>query len=780
MAKGMVLWGIGSALLLSGCARLEAAMKPRVVLVDDGKARCVLVLPEDATEDEVLAANELQTHLEKMSGAKPDIVRGAVPEGVVPVRIGLGLSPDTEAVIRGTGDDPASYILDSTDSTICIAGLSPEGTLFAAYELLEQLGCRWYLPGDLGTVVPKKRTVALRAGRTIRVPSFPHRHLQAISRQLPWYRRQRLGGLYFPGAHGIRLQPKADLEKDAELFALVGGKRVKRQLCLSNPEVLKRAIAATLQYIEKNPDKEYFGMGPNDGAGFCECEGCRELDGGEWDPFAAETSMTDRYVWFFNRVLEAVHQMHPGKKLCFYSYHSYKLTPKKWPVDPHIVPAFAPITLCRIHGMSNPICPDRSFYAHLMKSWGEIVPALFERGYYFNLACPGFPWSKVHAVRDEIPKAFEYGVKGWRVECVSSWAPNGLTHYMAARLMWDVQTDVDALLAEFYNTFFGPAAGPMGAYLDSLDATIRDSDVHSGSSYCMLQFFDGAWMARGKALLDEAASKAGAGTYGQRVRIYRLNYDMLEAFLEMIQARNEFDFARARDAREQIDEIIELMIHFRLYPNPSIEEPITAESRKKRFRARNGEARLLYARPARSYMKRFWVDATETGYERTVTRGELVAGTPDEWDFLIDPFDVGEVTGWYRDGAIGGSWQPIKTKSATWSDQGLHYYKGVAWYRTTVNIPDSFAGRNVLLWFGGVDEKAKVWLNGTLLGVSEEKPFGLPGEAGAFRPFELDATSAIRFGAANALAVRIENHHVNEIGTGGIVAPVMFWSPKSK
>lgn len=753
-------------------------MEPGVVLVEDGKASCVLVLAEEAPDDEVLAALELQTHIEKMTGVKLDIARGRASEGRTPVRIGLALNPDADAAIRQEGAEPASFMLEATDTSICVAGLAPEGTLFAAYELLEQLGCRWYLPGELGTVIPEVDTVVVPVGRKVCVPSFPHRHLQALSQELPWYRRQKMGGLYFPGAHGIRLLPKADVDKEPELFSLIDGERAKRQMCLSNPDLLERAVAAALQYFEENPDKEYFGMGPNDGAGFCECDGCRDLDAGEWDPFAAETSMTDRYVWFFNQVLKAVHRKHPGKKLCFYSYHSYKLTPKKWEVDPHIVPAFAPITLCRIHGMSNPVCPDRSFYAHLMKSWGEIVPEIFERGYYFNLACPGFPWSKVHAIRDETPKAHEYGVKGWRVECVPSWAPNGLTYYVAARLMWDVKTDVDALLADFYDEFFGPAAEPMGTYLNRLDATIRDSDSHSGSSYCMLKFFDDAWMARSKALLDQAARKAGTGTYAKRVRIYRLNYDMLDAFLEMIHARNDFDFARAHEALDRLDQIIEVMIHFRLYPNPSTEEPITAESRKKRF-SRN-EARLLYSRTGRSYMDRFWRDATETGHERTVTRGDFAAGAPDEWHFLIDPSDVGEATGWHRDGAVGGNWQRIKTKSATWSDQGLHYYKGVSWYRTDVTIPDSFKGRHVLLWFGGVDEKAKVWLNGELLGASQEKPFGLPGEAGTFRPFELDATPAIRCGTPNTIAVRIENHRVNEIGTGGIVAPVMFWSPKGE
>lgn len=761
-------------LFVSLFAHVGAGEPASVALVKDGQPLAALVLPAEPHADEELAAKELQTHLRQMSGGEL-AVGGEAPDGMLPIRVGLSLSPEAETTIRAKSEDPAALLMSVTPHGIRLAGLSPEGTLFAAYELLEQLGVRWYLPGDLGTVVPRRQTVSLPVGDLCRAPSFPNRHV-SISRALPWYRRQRLGGLYFISAHGIGLLPKADPEKDVALGALRNGKRSLRQLCVSNPEVVKRATAAALNFFEKRPDMPWIGMGPNDGGGFCECENCRALDAGEWDPYAAEHSVTDRYVWLFNQILEGVHQKYPGKKIGFYAYHAYKLPPRKHKPNPCIVPAFAPITLCRSHGLSNPICPDRSFYRSIMKDWGELLPAVFERGYYFNLACPGFPWSKVQAVRDETPVAHELGIKGWRVECVPSWAPNGLTNYVATRLMWDVQTDVDALLAEFYEKFFGPASAPMGEYLDSIERQVRDTDCHTGCSYCIPKFFPKEWMGPAKKLLEEAARRAGKGIYGQRVRIYRLNYDMLEAFLEMLEARNRFDFAAAQTALERLDHIIEVMIHFRLYPNPSTEEEF--DEQEKKIRYSKSDARLLYWRTARPYMRRFWRAATETGYERTCVKGDFVAGAPDEWDFLIDTTDVGETVGWFRAGRIGGGWRKLRTKTASWSEQGLHYYKGLAWYRTEVVIPEEFRGRTIMLWFGGVDEKAKVWVNDVLLGASKEKAHGLPGEAGSFKPFELDATGAVRFGEPNTMAVRIENRRLNEIGTGGITAPVMFWSPK--
>ncbi|MEO6909273.1 MAG: sugar-binding domain-containing protein [Abditibacteriaceae bacterium] len=121
----------------------------------------------------------------------------------------------------------------------------------------------------------------------------------------------------------------------------------------------------------------------------------------------------------------------------------------------------------------------------------------------------------------------------------------------------------------------------------------------------------------------------------------------------------------------------------------------------------------------------------------------------------------------WREDITGGSWQKLKTSSYSWSDQGLRYYKGLAWYRTTLNVPQKFVGQRIFLWCGGVDETAKIWVNGKVIGIS-------PGAA--FFPFEMDATSAVK-PVDNVITVCSSNEIVNELGTGGIVAPVILYAP---
>ena len=73
---------------------------------------------------------------------------------------------------------------------------------------------------------------------------------------------------------------------------------------------------------------------------------------------------------------------------------------------------------------------------------------------------------------------------------------------------------------------------------------------------------------------------------------------------------------------------------------------------------------------------------------------------------------------------------------------------GVFWYYHEFTPPAATVpGRRLLLRFGAVDYLADVWLNGRHVGSHE----------GGETPFTLDATSAIRSGATNLLAVRVLN-----------------------
>lgn len=720
-------------------------------LVRDGRANAVVLIAADAGEVDKLAATELIDHVEQISGAK--LSQQTVPlDGVdatikqlkrdqqTPVLLGAVALPRLEKALRAKSDRDGAFCLKVTADAIMIAGLA-EGAQFGVAELLEQQGVRWFMPGPLGTVIPKSKNVDVREQLTIQSPSFPSRWFQMPDKD--WQARVRCGGPVFPGAHGL---PGTNFKTHPEVFALIKGVRSPRQHCLSNPALLDMVVQEAKHRADKGKTR-IVGMGPNDGRGFCECDDCKQLDGGDFDPFSNEPSVTDRYVWFFNQVLDRLDGDYADVKLAFYVYHSYMRPPVRYKPNPRIMGAMAPIALDRVHGFNNPIAPEKSYCKWLYQEWGKIMPELYDRGYWSNLACPGFPFIIIDRLRDEIPACHAYGLKGWRVETFPNYASMLPANYVAARLMWDHTADVDAIVEDFANKFFGSAEQPMLKYVRLMDAALRDHPHCTGCSWDMPYFYPSSVRKQARTLLDEAAMLAGSDeTLAPRVKLVRESFELLEHFIAMLEHRAAGKFVEAKQSLDQLDAVAETMMGYKPVPMLSAGRFSTYTS----------------------YMKRFYRPATEQAFARTTNGNRLVATAPDEWEFLIDPPRVGESISLYRPEVTGGQWQRIKTSSSSWSNQGLRYYKGLSWYRTTIDVPAEFRDQRVFFWCGGVDEKAKVWLNGREIGISH---------GAAFYPFELDATAAIEPGKRNTLVLGVLNDVVNELGTGGIVAPVMLYAP---
>lgn len=729
------------------------------VLVRDGAPQAVIVRSTEATKLELQAVAELGDYVAKLSGAQLAVAttEPARAEGVIreirarkqiPVVIGslaqVGRTLGDKAAVRG------AFALVADADSVRIDG-PVEGVYYGVIELLEQQGCRWFVPGPLGEVVPTLKTVEVKAQTTVQAPSFPSRWFQMPNRE--WQARLRCGGDVFAGAHGMRA-PAAKLNKAtgqiepaeaAEYYALYKGKRVINQHCVSNPKLVDYMANAILE-IRKKGGGPVIGAGPNDGAGFCECENCRALDTGDFDPFSNETSVTDRYIWFYNQVLAKVLPEYPDTKLAFYIYHTYMRPPKREQPHPHIQGALAPIALDRVHGFSNPVAPEKSYAKWLFQEWGKIMPELFDRGYWSNLACPGFTFNIVDRLRDEIPACHALGVKGWRVETFPNYGPQFPSMYVAGKLMWDHTLDVDALLQDVYTRFFGPAAGPMGTYLARMDAALRDGDFCTGSAWDMHQFYPPALRREMRALLEAGRKQvAGQGVYADRVQVIVDSFDMTEAFCEMLEARAALDFKGAKAALDRTDASAQRLMEMKPVPMLSAGRHSTYVN----------------------YMNRFYRRATEQAYARVTGSNTLVAAAADVWQFQIDPLKVGEDIGLWRPEITGGNWQELRTSGSSWSNQGLRYYKGLAWYRQTVDVPAAALGKRIFLWCGGVDESAKVWVNGQVVGISH---------GATFYPFELDATAALKPGR-NVIVFCVSNQIVNEVGTGGIVAPVFLYVP---
>ncbi len=90
------------------------------------------------------------------------------------------------------------------------------------------------------------------------------------------------------------------------------------------------------------------------------------------------------------------------------------------------------------------------------------------------------------------------------------------------------------------------------------------------------------------------------------------------------------------------------------------------------------------------------------------------------------------------------------SEDAPCGSQGAYLPTGIGWYRKTFRLPQSDAGRRLVLQFDGVYQCSDVWINGQHLGY---RPYG-------FSTFYYDLTPHLHFGdEPNVVAVRVDNSH---------------------
>ena len=115
-----------------------------------------------------------------------------------------------------------------------------------------------------------------------------------------------------------------------------------------------------------------------------------------------------------------------------------------------------------------------------------------------------------------------------------------------------------------------------------------------------------------------------------------------------------------------------------------------------------------------------------------------------EWEFAVDPDDVGRDDAWYESDV---DWPESRTVSVphSWQEHDdLREYTGAAWYRRTVNVDAPADDERAVLYFGAADYETTVWVNGERVGVNRE----------GYLPFRFDVTEHLVDGE-NAVAVRV-------------------------
>ena len=138
---------------------------------------------------------------------------------------------------------------------------------------------------------------------------------------------------------------------------------------------------------------------------------------------------------------------------------------------------------------------------------------------------------------------------------------------------------------------------------------------------------------------------------------------------------------------------------------------------------------------------RFYGDVTGVGLAAALREYELPwVETGLAWRFKMDPENVGMKEGWQNLAwEQTEDWGKLRV-DANWENAydsetdpelraRLKKYDGVAWYARRVSVPEEMSGRNILLYFGGMEDSCEVYVNGKPAG---SKTFADGEEKGPF------------------------------------------------
>jgi hypothetical protein len=308
-----------------------------ILLAPESPAVSVATAP-DATAREKLAADELVAYLAKITGRKvnrAEIADNHVPPGVIavgPLARNAGLI--SQAELDAVGRD--GYVVKVAQGSAALCGWRDVGTVYAAYELLRQVGVRFYAPDC--EIVPQVKDLTIPACEVRRKPAYEFRVMTGNLKQghTP---NDDMGSPHEIGEPGNIVHASAYLvpyekyaETHPEYFALQkDGKRLHGDpkaegfsihLCLSNPDVRRISAERMLALIEKQPDRTFFGVSQGDGFAWCQCDRCKALDA------VPGVNMTDRLLDYVNHVARAVAAKYPDKRIVTLAYTNATSPPR--------------------------------------------------------------------------------------------------------------------------------------------------------------------------------------------------------------------------------------------------------------------------------------------------------------------------------------------------------------------------------------------------------------------------------------------------------------------
>jgi hypothetical protein len=160
--------------------------------------------------------------------------------------------------------------------------------------------------------------------------------------------------------------------------------------------------------------------------------------------------------------------------------------------------------------------------------------------------------------RQDVKHYRDAGILGVNTESRNAIATTFLNLHIRGRLMWNPDEDVDALLAEFYPKFYGPAAEPMRAYWTAIYDAWENTICTEHEYFVAPAIYTPEVMSVMKTNIEKAEKimngiKAKGAKMSRNEQLYvkrmtftRYSYDITAGYMSMVRAANSnCDYAKA-------------------------------------------------------------------------------------------------------------------------------------------------------------------------------------------------------------------------------------------
>jgi len=481
---------------------LTSALQAQVSIIKDGKSDYTIATNANASPTEKLAAAELSKYLKQMTGTElPVQVGGEITDHSIVV------TSDPKFVQPFGNPDREGFSIGFVDARVVLLGGSPHATLYAVYQFLESQGCRFLAPSfdhykGHAEVIPHLNEIIVKpmasnpvlAYRKVYVEEGHSHNTENLKQLAEWMPKLGYNVLVIPtnyqgagrvkwdnwreavtpelqkrgitievGGHGYQNFLNAEME-DGKLFQThpeyfgqdpKGARRSEkgRVFCTSNSQAVDYLTAKFIEYIKARPEIQIYDFWPPDGAKWCECDKCKALG-----------TPSDRQAILVAHVKQEALKVRPDLRIEVLAYHTSVMPPENAILDKSVFLDYCPIGQQFDHQINDVSSGQNAEYVKGLKAWrskftGDISIYSYYRKYAWNSLPVIFP----HYLQRDLQFYKKIPVQGVSIYGEpGDWYTYELQHYSLAKLAWNPDCDVDALVKDFLEHRYGKSA-PLAA-----------------------------------------------------------------------------------------------------------------------------------------------------------------------------------------------------------------------------------------------------------------------------------------------------------------------------